>query len=82
MFKDHLVTWMNEYLELEHGKHHAGEILIDIDCRYVIVIQPMQTHSDEHFILLGLQLCSLFLHCNDFQKAVGSNSGLGMILRH
>ncbi|KIM54141.1 hypothetical protein SCLCIDRAFT_137404 [Scleroderma citrinum Foug A] len=32
-FKDHLVIWINKYLELEHGKQHAGEIIADIDCR-------------------------------------------------
>ncbi|KIM63081.1 hypothetical protein SCLCIDRAFT_118149 [Scleroderma citrinum Foug A] len=33
MFKDHLVTCINKYLELEHGKQHAGEIIANIDCR-------------------------------------------------
>ena len=32
-FKDHLVTWINEYLELEHSKQHASEIIADIDRR-------------------------------------------------
>ncbi|KIM50299.1 hypothetical protein SCLCIDRAFT_145893, partial [Scleroderma citrinum Foug A] len=32
-FKDHLVTWINEYLELEHGKQRASEIITDIDHR-------------------------------------------------
>jgi len=32
-FKDHLVTWINEYLELEHSKQRASEIIADIDRR-------------------------------------------------
>ena len=31
-FKDHLVTWVEEYLILVHGKTHAVVILDDIDC--------------------------------------------------
>lgn len=32
-FKDHLVTWVGEYLELEHGEARANEIMDDIDRR-------------------------------------------------
>ncbi|KIM69014.1 hypothetical protein SCLCIDRAFT_104190 [Scleroderma citrinum Foug A] len=32
-FKDHLVTWIHEYLEQEHGKQHAAAIIADIDRR-------------------------------------------------
>ncbi|RXW12963.1 hypothetical protein EST38_g12891, partial [Candolleomyces aberdarensis] len=32
-FKDHLVTWVGEYLALEHGEKRADEILDDIDRR-------------------------------------------------
>ena len=35
VFKDHLVTWIGEYLEIVHGHTKANEILDDIDCRYV-----------------------------------------------
>ncbi|KAF8802592.1 hypothetical protein BYT27DRAFT_7226303 [Phlegmacium glaucopus] len=31
MFKDHLVTWVGEYLVIEHGEARANEILDDID---------------------------------------------------
>ena len=34
-FKDHLVTWVGEYLVLTHGKTEADKILADIDRRYV-----------------------------------------------
>ncbi|KAF8799694.1 hypothetical protein BYT27DRAFT_7227703 [Phlegmacium glaucopus] len=32
-FKDHLVTWVGEYLVIEHGEARANEILDDIDRR-------------------------------------------------
>jgi Plavaka transposase len=32
-FKDHLVTWVEEYLVITHGKSRANEILDDIDRR-------------------------------------------------
>ncbi|KAJ7108121.1 hypothetical protein C8R44DRAFT_842997 [Mycena epipterygia] len=32
-FKDHIVTWINEYLHLEHGEKRALEIIQDIDRR-------------------------------------------------
>ncbi|KAJ7473215.1 hypothetical protein FB451DRAFT_290240 [Mycena latifolia] len=32
-FKDHLVSWVNEYLVLEHGEKRAQEIIQDIDRR-------------------------------------------------
>ncbi|KAI9431568.1 hypothetical protein H4582DRAFT_2113416 [Lactarius indigo] len=35
-FKDHLVTWVEEYLELSHGKTYAKMILDDIDHRIVL----------------------------------------------
>ena len=35
-FKDHLVTWVGEYLILKHGEARANEILDDIDRRFVI----------------------------------------------
>lgn len=34
VFKDHLVTWVGEYLVIEHGKAEAGRIMDDIDRRY------------------------------------------------
>lgn len=32
-FKDHLVSWVEEYLVLEHGKAGAAVIMADIDRR-------------------------------------------------
>ncbi|KAF8324638.1 hypothetical protein F5887DRAFT_1063400 [Amanita rubescens] len=36
-FKDHLVTWVGEWLELEHGKTQADAIMADIDRRIAAV---------------------------------------------
>jgi len=33
-FKDHLVTWIENYLLLAHGEARSNEILDDIDRRY------------------------------------------------
>jgi hypothetical protein len=40
-FKDHLVTWVGEYLSLEHGEARANEILDDIDRRFVLSINSL-----------------------------------------
>jgi hypothetical protein len=34
-FKDHLVTWVTDYLKLEHSPAAAKRILAQIDQRYV-----------------------------------------------
>ena len=36
-FKDHLVSWINEYLVEEHGIVRGSEIIDDIDRRYGIL---------------------------------------------
>ncbi len=36
-FKDHLVTWVGEYLVLTHGHTHANLIMDDIDNWYVSI---------------------------------------------
>ncbi|ETW85029.1 hypothetical protein HETIRDRAFT_308646 [Heterobasidion irregulare TC 32-1] len=36
-FKDHLVTWIQDYLELTHGSTEAKKILDDIDRRIAVV---------------------------------------------
>ena len=35
-FKDHLVKWVNDYLEITHGKARADEIRDEIDDRSVL----------------------------------------------
>jgi len=36
-FKDHLVEWVGEYLEMMYEKAEAGQIMDEIDRRYVYV---------------------------------------------
>jgi len=38
MFKDHLVEWVGEYLEMMYEKAEAGQIMDEIDQRYVYVL--------------------------------------------
>lgn len=48
VFKDHLVTWVNNYLHVRHGKKRAQEIIEDIDHRYVL-IDLLAYFSHSHF---------------------------------
>jgi hypothetical protein len=41
-FKDHLVTWVGEYLVWEHGEARAAAIMADIDRRLVCVFVHVQ----------------------------------------
>ena len=41
VFKDHIVTWICEYLLLRHGERRANAILNDIDRRYVFLIHSI-----------------------------------------
>ena len=36
-FKDHLVTWVTDYIKLEHPSAEAKQILADIDQRQVLL---------------------------------------------
>ena len=38
VFKDHLVTWVADYLHITHGEMAALEIIEDIDHQYVFVL--------------------------------------------
>jgi Plavaka transposase len=35
-FKDHVVTWVNEYIQARHRENKANKILDDIDKRYIL----------------------------------------------
>ncbi|KAF9487601.1 hypothetical protein BDN71DRAFT_1436721 [Pleurotus eryngii] len=48
-FKDHLVTWVGDYLEIEHSKTEAAQIMDDIDRREVFCELD---HSLIHYIHL------------------------------
>ena len=80
-FKDHLVTWICQYLVIQHGERHAGVILDDIDRRYVLRI-AMTTHNE---IIAGffaeLLWCRPFQVSVDFLMVGVSSSGQGMTPR-
>ncbi|KAJ7689175.1 hypothetical protein B0H17DRAFT_1296284 [Mycena rosella] len=59
-FKDHLVSWVNDYLHLEHGEKRALEIIQDIDRRLSAVPE-----------FPGLQC---FPDGRDFKQWTGDNS--------
>ncbi len=40
-FKDHLVTWVEEYLNITHGKAGAARIMADIDRRSVLMLPTL-----------------------------------------
>jgi len=73
-FKDHLVTWISEYLVIQHGEHCAGVILDDIDRRYVLPI-AMTTHNDIAGLLAELLWCRLFQVSINFPMVGISSSG-------
>ena len=76
-FKDHLVTWISEYLEMQHGERHVGIILDDIDRRYVLHI-ALTTHNEIITRLLAeLLWCRLFQVSADFPMVGVSSSGQG-----
>lgn len=35
-FKDHLVTWIEQYFKIEYGEAQAKEYMDEIDRRYVV----------------------------------------------
>ncbi|KAF7351876.1 hypothetical protein MVEN_01149100 [Mycena venus] len=52
--KDHLVTWVGEYLESVHGKSQAKKIMADIDRRWALHYSWLATTS---FILRAQNRC-------------------------
>ena len=70
-FKDHLVTWVEEYIVLTHGKTYAKQIWDNIDKWYEILLVTMIL-SDFTLVLV---LCLHFQGCDDSKKAVGLSSG-------
>jgi Plavaka transposase len=80
-FKDHLVTWICEYLVIQHGERRAGVILDDIDRRYVLHT-TLTTHIEiVADLLVELLRCHLFRVSADFPMVGASSSGQGMTPR-
>ncbi|KAG2101879.1 uncharacterized protein F5147DRAFT_746938 [Suillus discolor] len=65
-FKDHLVDWVEEYLTITHGAHHAAEIMDDIDRRIAAVYIPaIKDHVPEDITCafsVCLDFCYLVRH--------------------
>ena len=47
MFKDHLVTWVVDYLHTTHGETAAFEIIEDIDHQYVVLRRDFSSSSQK-----------------------------------
>ena len=80
-FKDHLVTWISEYLVIQHGERRAGVILDDIDRRYVLPIATTTHNEIIAGLLAELPWCRLFQISADFLMVGVSSSGQGTTLR-
>jgi Plavaka transposase len=75
-FKDHLVAWVEQYLETMHGSSRAQEIMDDIDKRCV----AFTVHSScSHTSMLVFQSSLPFHVSADFLKVAALSSGLEMI---
>lgn len=72
-FKDHLVTWVTEYLYEEHGETGANAILGDIDRRYMFLSGFLY---DPRFCSLSSQEYLLYLPFQDYDA-----SRMGVTLR-
>ena len=78
-FKDHLVTWICDYLVIQHGERHAGVILDDIDRRYVLPTALCNGIIADW--LTELLQCPPFQVSVDFPMVGVSSSGRGMTPR-
>ncbi|KAJ7814977.1 hypothetical protein B0H14DRAFT_2375670, partial [Mycena olivaceomarginata] len=59
-FKDHLVTWVGEYIYLAHSKAEADEIMVEIDRRYV---KCRLLHPILHYLCGCFTVLPLCLNC-------------------
>ena len=78
-FKDHLVTWICEYLVIQHGERRAGVILDDIDRRYAFPTAPPNKIDAD--LLIELLRHHPFQVSADFPMAGVSSNGQGMTPR-
>jgi hypothetical protein len=77
-FKDHIVTWVTDYIKAIHSECEANKILDDIDQQWIFnyILQYYTNQSTELHWHLHLQAS------NAFQKVEAVSNGLGMIKRH
>jgi len=74
-FKDHLVTWVQEYLIVTHGKTRANEILDNIDHWYIL-----QYSCDEGCCLMfhfSIAIIPLFSGVQRFPEGWGFKQWMG-----
>jgi hypothetical protein len=75
-FKDHIVTWVNEYIHANHPEARALEIIQDIDRRYVLPLLATLV-SDAFHRISGVPtfpgLCR-FKDGRDFNQWTGDDS--------
>ena len=79
MYKDHLVTWVEEYLKITHGSSKGSQILDEIDRRSVVIFDWSLNCS-----LISLQELPWFpysLAFVDSNRGEISSSGLEMTPR-
>jgi hypothetical protein len=53
-FKDHVVTWINEYLHIIHSETPANEIIDNIDWRYISSLIGARHKADNSFPRISL----------------------------
>lgn len=73
-FKDHLVTWVEQYLIGTHGPARAAEILADIDRRLDIMLLLMHA---SYFPLDRIALAAPFCGLRRFPKGRGFKQWTG-----
>jgi hypothetical protein len=80
-FKDHLVTWICQYLVIQHGERHTHVILDDIDRRYILPITPTSHNQIVTDSLAELLQFHLSRVSADFHMVGVSSNGQGTTLR-
>ncbi|KAF8801739.1 hypothetical protein BYT27DRAFT_7226659 [Phlegmacium glaucopus] len=70
-FKDHLITWVGEYLDLEHGSTKAKEIMDDID--FLSCAHYLTSHARIALAPSFPGLCC-FLQGQNFKQWTGDDS--------
>lgn len=74
-FKDHLVTWVEDYLVREHGKAGAAVIMADIDRRCVVIYGGLLLQKTNIHTFVGSLPSHIFRVYVAFLRAEVSNSG-------
>ena len=77
-FKDHIVTWVTDYIKGIHSESETNRILDDIDHR--LVINPIYKCYNNIHIELHWHLH--FRVFDAFQRVGALSNGLGMTQRH